>query len=58
MRKSRRAFSTKRRIGWREALRRESELARDDMIRRLLAKPMHKRVWFLRVRHPGGGSAI
>jgi hypothetical protein len=42
----------------REALRLESERVRDDMIRRLLAKPMHKRVWFLRVRLPAGGSGI
>jgi len=45
-------------MGRHEALRRESDRARDQMIHRLLAKPMHTRVNFLRVRHPGGGSHV
>ena len=48
----------KRRMSWREAMRRESDLARDAMIRQLLDKPMNRRVWFLRVRHPDGGSHV
>ena len=40
------------------ALRRESERALVDQIRRLLALPMNKRVNFLRKRRPGGGSHI
>ncbi len=30
----------------------------DDLIARLLAKPMHERTHFLRRRMPGGGSAL
>ena len=48
----------KRRMGWREALRRESDRAEGEMIRGKLALPMNKRVGFLRVRHPGGGSHV
>jgi len=58
MRRGRKAGSRKRRTSWRQALRRESERDRDAMIRTQLAKPMNKRVGFLRVRHPGGGSHI
>lgn len=45
-------------MGWQEALRRESDRARDEMIRQRLALPMEKRVGFLRVRHPNGGSHL
>jgi hypothetical protein len=48
----------KRRVSRQEAMRRESDLDRDAMIRRLLDKPMNRRVWFLRVRHPSGGSHV
>ena len=40
------------------ALKLESERALDDQIRRLLALPMERRTHFLRVRLPGGGSAL
>jgi hypothetical protein len=40
------------------ALRMESELALDDLIRRRLALPVEKRLNFLRVRLPGGGSHL
>jgi hypothetical protein len=39
-------------------LRRESERALVDQIRRLLALPRSKRTHFLRKRLPGGGSAL
>jgi len=39
-------------------LRRESERALREQIRRLLALPMAKRTHFLRVRVPGGGSML
>jgi hypothetical protein len=55
MKKGRRA---KRSKSPRSALRRESERALREQIRRLLAKPMHERTHFLRVRLPGGGSAL
>lgn len=40
------------------ALRRESDRALVDQIRRLLSLPMNKRTGFLRKRVPGGGSHI
>ncbi|MFI5310372.1 MAG: hypothetical protein ACHQQ3_04000 [Gemmatimonadales bacterium] len=42
----------------RRALRRESERALVDQIRRLLALPPSTRTHFLRKRLPGGGSAL
>jgi hypothetical protein len=41
-----------------DALRRESERALDQQIRRLLALPPSKRTHFLRVRLPNGGAAL
>jgi hypothetical protein len=41
-----------------EALRKESDRALMDLIRRRLALPMAKRMNFLRVRLPGGGSHL
>jgi hypothetical protein len=40
------------------ALKRESERAFREQIRRLLSLPMNRRTHFLRVRLPGGGSAL
>lgn len=40
------------------ALRRESDRALLDLIRRRLALPVAKRMNFLRVRVPGGGSHL
>lgn len=40
------------------ALRWESERAELDLIRRRLALPVEKRMNFLRVRLPGGGSCL
>lgn len=40
------------------ALRKESELAELDLIRRRLALPISKRMNFLRMRLPGGGSRL
>jgi hypothetical protein len=41
-----------------DSLKRESERALVEQIRRLLALPMNKRTHFLRVRRPGGGSHL
>ena len=41
-----------------EALRRETDRELEELIRRLLAKPMAERTHFLRRRLPGGGSAL
>jgi hypothetical protein len=40
------------------ALRKESEADLRAQIRRLLALPMEERTHFLRVRLPGGGTAL
>ena len=40
------------------ALRRENERALVELIRRRLALPVEKRMNFLRVRLPGGGSCL
>jgi hypothetical protein len=55
MRKRSRGKTRSRRAS---ALRRESERALREQIRRLLAKPMAQRTHFLRIRLPGGGSAL
>lgn len=41
-----------------EALRKESDRDLQDLIRRRLALPVAKRMNFLRVRLPGGGSHL
>ena len=41
-----------------EALKKESERAELEQIRRLLSLPMNRRTHFLRVRLPNGGSAL
>ena len=40
------------------ALRKESDRALIDLIRRRLALPLEKRMNFLRMRLPGGGSHL
>jgi hypothetical protein len=40
------------------ALRAESQRAELDLIRRRLALPVEKRLNFLRIRLPGGGSRL
>lgn len=40
------------------ALKKETDRAEVEQIRRLLALPMNKRTHFLRVRLPNGGSAL
>jgi hypothetical protein len=42
----------------RAALKKETERALVEQIRRLLDLPMNKRTHFLRVRRPGGGSHL
>jgi hypothetical protein len=49
---------TKNRKAQEAALKKESERALVEQIRRLLDLPMNKRTHFLRVRHPGGGSHL
>jgi hypothetical protein len=49
---------TKARKAQEAALKKESERALIDQIRRLQALPMNKRTHFLRVRHPNGGSHL
>jgi hypothetical protein len=39
-------------------LKHEGDAALRDQIRRLLARPMAERTHFLRVRLPGGGTAL
>ena len=41
-----------------DALKKETERALVEQIRRLQALPMNKRTHFLRVRHPSGGSHL
>jgi hypothetical protein len=40
------------------ALKKETDRALTEQIRRLLALPMNKRTHFLRVRLPNGGSTL
>ncbi|MBL8989935.1 MAG: hypothetical protein JNJ80_26945 [Gemmatimonadetes bacterium] len=56
--KLRKNDAPRRRASARSALRRESDRALTEQIRRLLALPPNQRVHFLRKRLPGGGSAI
>ena len=42
----------------RDALKKESERALVELIRRQLALPPSKRTYFLRVRLPNGGTAL
>jgi hypothetical protein len=51
------ARNGKRQAGLR-ALRKESERALLELVRRQLALPIEKRMNFLRVRVPGGGSHL
>jgi hypothetical protein len=50
--------SHKKRAAALAALREQSEQALIEMIRRRLALPVEKRMNFLRVRIPGGGSHL
>jgi hypothetical protein len=58
MRKRRKSDSARRRRAQLDALRRESERDLREQILRLLEQPMSERTHFLRVRLPGGGSAL
>ena len=49
---------TKRKQAEETALKKESDRALVEQIRRLLALPMNKQMHFLRVRRPGGGSHL
>ena len=49
---------TRSRVAELAALKRESERVLREQVRRLLSKPMSERTHFLRVRLPGGGSAL
>ena len=48
----------KRQVKTRDALKKESERALIEQIRRQLALPPEKRTHFLRVRLPNGGTAL
>lgn len=50
--------TTRSRAAELKALKLESDRALREQIQRLLAKPMAERTNFLRVRLPGGGSAL
>jgi hypothetical protein len=52
------ANQPRKRVAALRALRQESERADADLIRRRLALPLEKRLNFLRVRAPGGGSRL
>ena len=54
----RRTARDKKRRATLAALRKESERALRELTRRRLALPLEKRMNFLRVRHPGGGSHL
>ncbi|MGO9203251.1 MAG: hypothetical protein ACLQM8_22245 [Limisphaerales bacterium] len=53
-----RAGRNKKRAAALSALRKESERALVELIRRRLALPVEKRMNFLRARLPGGGSHL
>ena len=56
--KLRKAKAARKRRAVLAALRKESERALVELIRRRLALPIEKRMNFLRVRRPGGGSHL
>jgi hypothetical protein len=53
-----RRAANKKRAAALAALRKESDRALRELIRRRLALPVEKRMNFLRVRLPGGGSCL